>query len=74
MDISNVIEREFCAKYIFGDQSHVTIGWNTRETGDRDCAYLYFFLVPLLAKIQEINRTGRDYSVPLGKVSNSTEF
>ena len=35
----------------------------------------YFFMVPLLGKIlQEINRTGRDYSVPLGKVLSSTEF
>ena len=28
-------------------------------------------MVPWLEKIREINRTGRDYSLPLGKVSSS---
>ena len=34
----------------------------------------YFIMVPLLGKIREINGMGRNYSLPLGKVSSGTEF
>ena len=33
-----------------------------------------FSIVPLLGKIREINGTGWDYSLPLGKVSSGTKF
>ena len=39
--ISNVIEREFCSKYIFKINLTLLKVWNTRETGDINSTFLY---------------------------------
>ena len=52
--LSDVIEREFLFQVHFWDQSHVTIVWNTRETGDINWAGIHQAILSQFYLLTEI--------------------